>query len=321
MHDQIKMPLVDPLFLRQKWLLTGDPHIVPSVPTPDELNYIAEFPKARWATILTDANGFCGPSGTCRSGGETVAFTSGPNRILWTGESDVALLQQFFKIMQWMSEIYEWKDPIRLFYWNIHLPRQIPEKKHTPIGPYHVNGGASYVCTTAFVNVFRHEEAEKVLMHELIHAMCADVDTQSVDFIIENAVGSSNLRLPEAYTEVMAEYYYIASHCANFKKAWQEQIIHADVLVKKILTHYGRHSPLDKRMPWIENTAVFSYYVMKAVLLRHLNEADTVDKWPTWLAKYDVMIKQKAKTRRKGQQRQNKSLKMVKPRLDLSKGH
>lgn len=294
--------------------------IIPSVPTPDELNHIAELPKLRWAEILESrATG----SNNTITHESTVAFSSGSNRILWTGSADLRLLTEFFKIMQWMGEIYGCDDPMRLFYWNVDLPRKIPEKGQL-IGPYHVNGGASYVCTTAFINVFRREEAEKVLIHELIHALCADVNTESIDLLIENAVGASDLKLPEAYTEFLAEYYYIASRCENFEKAWQQQISYADQLVRTILAHYGRHSPLDKRKPWIEKTAVFSYYIMKAVLLRHLNEANRVEKWPEWLAEYNTINscvranKTRRRLRRRQRQRQRQrrqSLKMIKPHL------
>lgn len=272
------------------------PIVIPSVPTPDEIEYTTEFPKAQWATIIRDKNFV------------PYAFSCGNHRIIWMTQTkvDIPNLEQFFRILAWMTNIYGHTGYVRLFYWDYPAIRQFPLKG--PIEPIHVNGGATYVCNMMFINVFRREEAEKVLIHELVHGLCADVDTISVDNMIRNALGATtDLHLPEAYTEFMAEWYYIVARWGHSQKAflyaWNTQIRYATSLVCKLLNFYNRKHILDTKHPWNESTSVFSYYVMKTVLLHHaetvLLETGAIHKWPEWLHEYNKTIHVTCKQTRK----------------------
>ena len=282
------------------------PLVVPSVLTPDEIEYINEFPKAKWATVIRDKK-FVPYAFSCRN-----------HRIIWMTQTsvDIANLEHFFRTMAWMTDLYGHTGHVRLFYWDSPDIRHFPLKG--PIESIHVNGGAAHVCNMMFINVFRREEAEKVLIHELVHGLCADVDTESIDAAIQSTLGTTtDLRLPEAYTEFMAEWYYIVSRWGYsqeaFLQAWNTQIRYANNLVCKILNYYRRKHILDTKHPWNESTAVFSYYVMKTVLLHHANEVlheyGAVHKWPEWLSEYNTAVHATCKqTRKRGRRHSMKML-------------
>lgn len=273
------------------------PIVVPSVPTPDEIEYIGRFPNEKWATVIRDKKFI------------PYAFSCGNHRLIWMTQTNIInaeYLEDFFRVMAWITELYGHESHVRLFYWDSPVVRQFPVKG--PIESIHVNGGATYVCNMMFINVFRREEAIKVMIHELIHGLCADVDTEAIDTTMQNALGTTTeLRLPEAYTEFMAEWYYIVSRWGYsqkaFQKAWNTQIRYATDLVCKLLSYYRRKNILDTRYPWNESTAVFSYYVMKTILLHHaetvLHEAGAVHKWPEWLHTYNMSLVCKRKTRKR----------------------
>lgn len=59
-------------------------------------------------------------------------------------------------------------------YWYANpTPRQFPPIGQ-PLGPEHVNGGYTSPCSAAGIFIYRHEEATRVLIHELMHAACLD---------------------------------------------------------------------------------------------------------------------------------------------------
>lgn len=64
-----------------------------------------------------------------------------------------------------------------------------------PIEPVHINGGSTYSCSPETICVYRAEDATRVLIHELFHAMCSDNHADGVDWL-------------EAKTEAWAEVVY-----------------------------------------------------------------------------------------------------------------
>lgn len=64
-------------------------------------------------------------------------------------------------------------------------------------GPGHVNGGYAYACMPGTIVIYREEEVERVLIHELLHASCTDNMNKSQEEI-------------EILTETWAELFLIA---------------------------------------------------------------------------------------------------------------
>jgi hypothetical protein len=291
---------------REKWRpwSTWQPAIVSDMPTAEEIAHIATQPDERWGAVLKDV-----------IMGVPMAFDVQPNiRIVWIPinnvEPDVALVTQFARYAATASASASSKmaqQLVRIYYWDVDTPRQTPTQTHATIHPIHVNGGASYQCATHCINIYRREEAAKVLLHELVHAFCEDVDITSIAVQIGAMLGTGqqDLRLYEAYTEFLAEWRYISmtTTSATFEETWNRQLQYADKLVRKLLRHYGRRSIFDKTRKWKEATAVFSYYVMKTVLLHHaddvLKNGGDVSNWPGWLRKYGLDMQMHRKTRKR----------------------
>ena len=84
------------------------------------------------------------------------------------------------------------------------------------LGPEHVNGGYTQICSTEGIYIYRHEEATRVLVHEMVHAACLD----------EKGDGWT-IPLKEAMVEMWAELILIAILCrgSNFqaKRLWVKQ--------------------------------------------------------------------------------------------------
>lgn len=74
------------------------------------------------------------------------------------------------------------------------LKRTAPPRGE-PIRPVNINGGYTYPCRPDFICVYRAEDATRVLIHELFHAMCSDNLMEGIDWM-------------EAKTEAWAEVIY-----------------------------------------------------------------------------------------------------------------
>jgi hypothetical protein len=108
-------------------------------------------------------------------------------------------------------------------------PGQIP-------GAINVNGGYAYMCQPESVVIYREEEAERVLIHELLHASCTDNPQASVEEI-------------EALTETWAELFLVAvlargslRRCMRLWKIQSEWIVNQCAVLEN---EYGIRSPDD----------------------------------------------------------------------------
>lgn len=97
------------------------------------------------------------------------------------------------RIVQWFgSQPEKW----RIFWFPSPSLRQMPAPGEE-ILPGHVNGGYTIPCTHNKVVVYRKEDAERVLVHELMHAACLDNLSEAIE-------------LREARTEFWAELILVA---------------------------------------------------------------------------------------------------------------
>jgi hypothetical protein len=194
-------------------------------------------------------------------------------------------LRMGLRLMNWMSH-----RPIVWYWWDEDRPRILPP--YTEPSREHVNGGWT-VLGEAEVHVYRREEAHKVLLHELIHALGLDIPQTVMDPIrvrFEQAMGRILWpHLGEAYTEFFAEWLWaIASPSLNVARArWTAQLACSDMQARQIWTRIRDSTK--------EDTNVFAYYVLKWVLMGHCEEVlfapiATAPLWLTWWshAKHDL---------------------------------
>jgi hypothetical protein len=108
-----------------------------------------------------------------------------------------------------------------------------PEKRVFPVepgqkpGPIHVNGGYAYMCNPQSIVLYREEEVERVLIHEMLHAACTDSKENSVETI-------------EALTETWAELFLVAvlsrgslRKCQRLWKIQSEWIVNQCAILEK----------------------------------------------------------------------------------------
>lgn len=189
------------------------------------------------------------------------------------------------RLMNWVS-----RRPVVWYWWDEDRPRILPP--NTEPGREHINGGWA-VPGVAEVHVYRREEAHKVLIHELIHALGLDIPQTVMDPIrvrFEQAMGRSLWpHLGEAYTEFFAEWLWsIASPTLKEARArWAAQLACSDMQARQIWTRIRDSTK--------EDTNVFAYYVLKWVLMGHCEEVlfapvATAPLWLTWWnsAKHDL---------------------------------
>jgi len=177
------------------------------------------------------------------------------------------------------------------FYFTEHKKR-LPEEKE-PFGEIHANTAFTTVCSPSTdIHIFRKEEWFKVFIHETFHNLGMDFATMDVADM-DKMIGKvfhirKDFRVYETYCEVWAvilscllESYFETDgsreHIFRYmEKCITQESIFAVFQAVKVLDHYGlTYDKLVESKSIIEyqdNTYVFSYYVLKSILLFHISE-------------------------------------------------
>lgn len=231
-----------------------------------------DIPVAK-AQLLGRANDF--------DGGKTATWVSGLKEPTWravrdayTGHSIHVVSDRSFdeltadldfglRLLGWMSQ----RTPVIWYWWDHAWPRLLPA--FVDPKQEHLNGGWA-VPGVPEVHVYRREEAHKVLLHECIHALGLDVPETLVDPVrlrFEAALGRRLWpHLGEAFTELYAEWLWAIGSARSKKEAiasWNAQRLCSEKQAAQIWVRIH-----DATEP--ETTNVFAYYVLKWVLMQHL---------------------------------------------------
>lgn len=147
-----------------------------------------------------------------------------------------------FRVVLW------WRDDPRI----ANAAKRLPTR-------HAVNGGFARPGTPE-VFVYRAEEYERVLIHEVIHAMRWDWTMPEKPLPCWN-FSDRDILTPwffEAWTELYAEWLY----CGYFNIPWDDQRDWQEYQALQILARASS--------TWKEDTNVFAYYVLKAALAPHI---------------------------------------------------
>jgi len=141
----------------------------------------------------------------------------------------------------------------REFPFSFQTPSNITnERSLTHVTPKHINGGYAYACAPETIVIYREEEVERVLIHELLHAACTD-DMEKPEW------------LREVLTETWAELFLVAILAnGSLRKAKQLWKIQAQWIANQqhvLTTEYGVLTP--DSFPW-------RYTVGRAAALQNL---------------------------------------------------
>ena len=187
------------------------------------------------------------------------------------------------KICMVLPLLFENNRPINIMLIMCPHKKQLPTKKMTCLSSKHVNSGLSYDNK---IIIYREEEHEKLLIHELIHVLSLDSKFTSGNFI-KNEINVSSrtvLNPNEGFTEFWANIIYTMIWCINNKQDLETCIKHDQTFsclqVAKILNHFNYSSAeelllkkhLSKKSNFSQNTSAFSYYILKACLLHNFDE-------------------------------------------------
>jgi hypothetical protein len=183
------------------------------------------------------------------------------------------------RLMAWLSV-----RPAVWYWWDHDWVREVPAG--TVPTREHINGGWATPGVLE-VHVYRREEAHKVMIHEMIHALDLDVNREAAAAVrteFEAALGFTLWpHLGEAYTELLAEWLWAIARADTVRAAvrlWRAQDACAESQAAAVWARIrGRRTA--------EDTNVFAYYVLKWVLMQRLDavlvaENHGISMWLAW---------------------------------------
>lgn len=215
-----------------------------------------------------------------------IGIKSGNQNIL----EDTKKSYQFLSLMARMKYIWcgnDIKNPINLVYWSINNPKVFPEKGKI-LGVEDVNSAVTYLYNNKIIKygdiyIYRTEEAPKIIVHEMIHAL--GLDRQLFDSKMPVCV-TSEMNTNEAFTEALTLYcYYNLCSPNKYKIADIDTDPYVQYNIEKehqyglnqsakILNHYDLQISdilKDGQKCFPQESGVFSYYIAKTALLPHIN--------------------------------------------------
>lgn len=153
--------------------------------------------------------------------------------------------------------------PFKVLLWWRDDPRRVetaewPTKRNVNGG--WTRAGSSTIC------VYRAEEWDRVVFHEMIHALEWDWKMPRKPLACWGLSESSNTypALFEAWTELYAEWLW----CAWTGTSWNRQRKWQDDQAIQLLARHGLRG--SHREGWDEDTSIFAYYILKAALAPHM---------------------------------------------------
>lgn len=211
--------------------------------------------------------------------------------------SQTFITKQFEKIFVWFHFVSrfssgECSKTVNLHLYNIDENKVFP-KHGEPIDSLHANSAFTTSCMPeTSIYIYRIEEWYKVLMHESFHNFGLDFSQldehygkQAVLSLFPH-VETESIRIYESYCETWATFFnaFLVSFFSTQKKENMslilkktksmmcDECIFSIMQTVRILNHYGftyasfiRDFISSKKM--IEHTNVFSYYILKSILL------------------------------------------------------
>jgi len=135
---------------------------------------------------------------------------------------------------------YEGK-PFKIYFLAHPSLRTFPKKPENinaefSIKPENINGGYTYKCNPETIVIYRAEDATRVLIHEIQHALCLDKH--------------HNLDLLEAETEAWAELLYIGILSCGKKSIFNEMLNKQSEWIVKQNEKVKTHMKNTMDFPW-----------------------------------------------------------------------
>ena len=170
--------------------------------------------------------------------------------------------------------------PIKIYWFPTHFLKIIPlDKKSLDVNE--INSACTIhfgSVSNSLIVIYRHEEAKKVLFHELIHLFSLDANIPSkLEYKIRNQYNLKNA-LPCSLAETYAEFigcllniYYISEgNSDKFNKYLAIEQAFSLYQVNKILNFFNIND-INRLNKLSSDTNLMTYYFLKTALLTHPN--------------------------------------------------
>lgn len=175
--------------------------------------------------------------------------------------------RKFVAYCQLFSRFFEQETGQKML-WTIYYfpspnlgPKVLPNPS-IPLGSRDINSGVTFHLHNSIV-IYREEEANKVLIHELIHAYRLDegINLKSVPYVPTSKVP---IRFTETYTELLAALLYTELNRGKLARntAFTNLFAHFNKQAEKVLCTYTTK--------FHQDTHVFEYIIAKNALVQAL---------------------------------------------------
>ena len=209
------------------------------------------------------------------------------------------------KILVWLYMVHNESSnkcakQLTLYFYMTSLKKELPKGDIHILNEMNVNTAFTYTCTlNSEIVVYRKEEWFKVFMHESFHNFALDFSDMNTDECTKEILGifpvNSEVNLYESYTETWASImnavfcsYYLQKEEDNLSEFLSncEYFIHFErtysmFQMVKVLQFMGlryknlyenkKDSEALRETMYKENTNVFSYYIIRAILLNNVD--------------------------------------------------
>lgn len=203
------------------------------------------------------------------------------------------VIKQMFSIICLMKKLFHRESYSQnITYYECDFKKQFPLKKSDIIGTEHINSGLTKVNITknGDIILYRKEEVLKVLIHELIHSNLADwnlIISRHWKNSTFNKLFCTNylIQINEGFTESMATMIHLfykniinKGGERNLDILFKRELKYSNYICSKIFKHYNLDSINDVMSDiksgkckniFLQDSNVFSYYILKNILLTH----------------------------------------------------
>lgn len=198
----------------------------------------------------------------------TAVELAGGHTLLLFSDLSISAIQTAARDLEAMLEWMGTPRPFRVVLWWRTDPRRLSAtewpSRRTVNGGWTVSG-SSTIC------IYRAEEWDRVVLHEMIHALEWDWQMPTTPAPCWGVpAGQYSPALFEAWTEVLAEWFWCgwnAKPTDTTGELWKRQRAWQEFQATQILARHSAQSPQQR---WKENTSVFAYYILKTILAPYI---------------------------------------------------
>jgi hypothetical protein len=204
------------------------------------------------------------------------------------------------KMLTWLKFVSNYarstcSKTLKVFCYMTPIKKVLPENKVIILSPSHANTAVTTTCVAdGEICLYRKEEIFKVFIHETFHSLGLDFSSMS-NTLLNNKIKrlfpiNSKFNLYEAYTEFWAtimnctftayymskhkgvkEFYLYAEYCIAFEQFFSlfqcVKVLDFMGLHYKNLHNKNKLSDRARKYLYKEETNIFAYYIIKAILL------------------------------------------------------